>query len=422
MEFRELTTEEFDSFVNTYELSSMYQTTEYGNIMNNHNYKTIYVGLINENNKIVAASLILIEQLSKFKYAYAPRGFLIDYSDSELLKEFTDKIKKYLKKLHVIAIKITPLIYKTKYTNNMNISLDNPNYDTIIKNLKSLKYYHLGYNNQFEALKPRFVAIKDLNPNIDEMFNKIDKETKSKIKLSDFAGIRIYKATEDNLDFVYENLREKRKNSMEYVKDLYTNFNINNKIDVFVAQLETKVYLVNTQIEYQKQINVCGEITDELFKNQGKSNNELISKKIKEDNKLAVLKNQLIYATNLLKENPYGVIIASIMAIKHKDCVYLTLDGEIAKYNHFCPKQLLIWKLIEKYATEGYKQINLGGITNPKEEKENKFKIINELKLSFDSDCIEYAGDFELVTHRLLYSMYRNSSPIRKIIFTQPKK
>lgn len=422
MEFRELTNEEFDSFVNTYELSSMYQTTEYGNIMNNHNYKTMYVGLINENNKIIAASLILIEQLSKFKYAYAPRGFLIDYTDIELLKEFTNKIKSYLKNLHVIAIKITPLVYKTKYTNNMNIALDNPNYDTIVKNLKSLKYYHLGYNNQFEALKPRFVAIKELNTNINEMYKKINKETKSKIKLSDFAGIRIYKVSEDNLDFVYENLREKRKNSMEYVKDLYANFSKNNKIDVFVAQLETKVYLVNTQIEYQKQINVCGKITDELFKNQGKSNNELISKKIKEDNKLAVLKNQLIYATNLLKENPYGVIIASIMAIKHKDCVYLTLDGEIAKYNHFCPKQLLIWKLIEKYATEGYKYINLGGMTNPKEEKENKYKIINELKLSFDSDCIEYAGDFELVTHKLLYSMYRNSSPIRKIIFSQPKK
>lgn len=209
---------------------------------------------------------------------------------------------------------------------------------------------------------------------------------------------------------------------MDYIKDLYSNFNKKNNIEVFLAQLETKVYLVNTQIEYQKQINVCGKITDELFKNQGKSNNELINKKIEEDNKLAVLKNQLIYATNLLKDNPNGIIIAAIMAIKHKDCVYLTLDGEINKYTHFCPKQLLIWKLIEKYSTEGYKCINLGGMTNPKEEKENKFKNLNELKLSFNSDCIEYAGDFELVTHRLLYTMYRNASPIRKIIFTQPKK
>lgn len=422
MELRELSDEEFESFVNTYKLSSMYQTVEYANVMSNHDYKTIYVGLIDEKNNIVAASLLLIEQLSKFKYAYAPRGFLIDYNNLELLKEFTEKIKNYLKNLHVMAVKITPLIYKTKYTNNMTISLDNPQYDTIIKNLKNLKYYHLGYNNKFEALKPRFVAIKELNTNIDEMFNQLDKDTKSKINLSDFAGIRIYKADENNLEFVYENLREKRKNSMEYVKDLYSNFNKNNKIEVFLAQLETKVYLVNTQMEYQKQINVCGKVTDELFKNQGKSNNELISKKIKEDNKLAILKNQLIYATNLLKENPNGVIIASIMAIKHKDCVYLTLDGELAKYTHFCPKQLLIWKLIEKYATEGYKYINLGGMTNPREEKENKYKIINELKLSFNSDCIEYAGDFELVTHKLLYSMYRNSSPIRKMIFAQPKK
>lgn len=422
MELKEISNEEFNSFVKTYDISSMYQTSEYGTVMKNHNYETIYVGLFDETDNIVAASLLLIEKLGKFKYANAPRGFLIDYNDEELLNEFTIKIKSFLKKLHVMAVKISPLIYKTKYTNNATISLDNPKYDNAIKNLKNLKYYHLGFNNKFEALKPRFVAIKELDTNINKMFNDLDKDIKSKIKLSDFAGVRIYRANEDNLEFVYENLREKKDNSMEYIKDLYSNFNKSNKIEVFLAQLETKVYLVNTQIEYQKQINVCGEITDELFKNQGKSNNELINKKIAEDNKLAVLKNQLIYATNLLKDNPNGIIIAAIMAIKHKNCVYLTLDGEINKYTHFCPKQLLIWKLIEKYATEGYKYINLGGMTNPKEEKENKFKIINELKLSFNSDCIEYSGDFELVTHRLLYTMYRNASPIRKMVFAQPKK
>ena len=148
MEFKELSNEEFNSFVNSYELSSMYQTVEYGNVMNNHDYKTMYVGLLDTNNNIVAASLILIEQLSKFKYAYAPRGFLIDYNNFELLKEFTEKIKNFLKNLHVMAIKITPLIYKTKYTNNMSISLDNPQFDAIMKNLKKLNYYHLGYNNK----------------------------------------------------------------------------------------------------------------------------------------------------------------------------------------------------------------------------------------------------------------------------------
>lgn len=211
MEIKELSNEEFDSFVNAYEPSSIYQTYEYGIVMNNQNYKTIYVGLFDDEKNIVAASLLLIEKLGKFKYAYAPRGFLIDYNDEELLKEFTINIKKFLKKIHVIAVKISPLISKTKYTNNATISLDNPKFDDTINNLKKLKYYHLGYNNKFESLKPRFVAIKELNSNIDEMFNNLDKETKSKIKLSDFAGVRIYRAKEENLDFVYENLREKKK-------------------------------------------------------------------------------------------------------------------------------------------------------------------------------------------------------------------
>lgn len=421
MELKELTNEEFDSFVQNYELSSIYQTSEYALVMNNHNYKTIFVGLFNEDNTVVAASLLLIEKIGKFKYAYAPRGFLIDYSDKELLSEFTIKVKKFLRKMHIIAVKITPLIYKTKYIPSSNITLDNPSYDKIMQNLKSLKYYHLGFNNNFEAFKPRFVAVKQLDSNVEDMFNSLEDDIKSKLKLSDFAGVRIYRANEQNLDFVYENLREKKEDSMDYIKDLYSKFSKNNKVEVFLAQLETKVYLVNTQLEYQKQVNVCGSITDELFKNQGKSNNELINKKIKEDNKLALLKNQLVYATNLLRDNPNGIIIAAILAIKHRGCVYLTLDGELPKYSHFCPKQLLIWKLIEKYSNEGFKEINLGGMTNPDKEKENKFKKLNEFKLSFNSSCIEYAGDFELITHRILYTMYRNGAPFRKLTKSSKK-
>ena len=143
MEIKELTNDEFNNFVNKYSLHSMYQSTEYGLVMNNHNYETIFVGLFNEANDIVAASLILIEKLGQFKYAYAPRGFLIDYTNGELLTEFTNKIKLFLKKKKVIAIKISPLIAKSKYTPSLNITLDNQGYDSIYNKLIELKYYYL---------------------------------------------------------------------------------------------------------------------------------------------------------------------------------------------------------------------------------------------------------------------------------------
>ena len=43
-------------------------------------FKVLYIGLM-ENNNIIGASMLLIERKKNFKYAYAPRGFLIDYND-----------------------------------------------------------------------------------------------------------------------------------------------------------------------------------------------------------------------------------------------------------------------------------------------------------------------------------------------------
>lgn len=416
MDMRELTIEEFTKFTDRFMLSSMYQTVEYGMTMNNQKFQTLYVGMTNDTGDVVAASLVLIEKLSKFKYAYAPRGFLIDYTDYKLLEQFTMLIKKFMKKKNVMAIKICPLIAKAKYTPNLQITLANPAYDKIFNNLKKLKYYHLGYNDFFESLKPRFVAITELNPNTNQMFNSLNKDFKEKIKECDLAGVRIYKGNESNLNFIIEQMREKNDTSKDYVTDLYHYFKAKDRAEVYFAQLESKTFLINTQIEYQKQINICNKITDELFRNQGKASGELISQKIAEDNKLASLKNQLVYATNLLRKHPNGIIIASAMAIKYHNQVYLTLDGEEPEYKHLCAKHLLIWKLIERFAVAGYKEFNLGGITNPNTEEEDKYKEVTNFKLNFNASSIEYAGDFELVTSYPLYTLYRNSAPIRKIL------
>lgn len=415
MEIRELKSEEFDKFASNYPISSMYQTSEYGSVMENQGYEVLRLGFFNDTADLCAASLILIEKLNKFKYAYAPRGFLIDYTDKNLLKDFTDKMKKYLKSINVMAIKICPLIAKSKYTPSLNITLANPAFENIFNLLKGMKYYHLGYNNFFESFKPRFVAVANLEPDINAMFAKLTTDVQSKIRMCDLAGVRIYKGNENNLGFIHNQMPDKTPKSLDYVNDMYKLFNANGKVEVFFAQLDSKIFLVNTQVEYQKQINVCNTVTAQIFQNQGNANGELVNMKIREDNKLSELKNQLVYATNMLRSYPNGIIIASAMVVKQKDQVYLTLEGYDEQYKHLCAKHLLIWKLMEKYSQEGYKELNLGGITNPQSNDE-RYKSDTDFKLSFNASCIEYAGDFELITNYPLYTLYRNGAPLRKIL------
>ena len=67
--------------------------------------------LVNETNNILAAALILIKKIDLFnKYGYAPKGFLIDYHNQELVKAFTNALKKYYYPKNVAFIKINPEI------------------------------------------------------------------------------------------------------------------------------------------------------------------------------------------------------------------------------------------------------------------------------------------------------------------------
>ena len=72
MEIKELTSEEFMAFSEDFPVSSLYQTSEYAMTMNNQQFDSFYLGMFDDSNNLVAASLIMVELLSKFKYAYAP--------------------------------------------------------------------------------------------------------------------------------------------------------------------------------------------------------------------------------------------------------------------------------------------------------------------------------------------------------------
>ena len=150
MEFRELTNQEFINFITNCPLKSIYQTPEYGFVMNNQGFDSIILGLIKDN-IIKAASLILIKKEEGFKYAYAPRGFILDYEDFYILRDFTNNLKNYLSNLGVMGIKINPLIIRNIYDFNKQLSYKNPKYELIYEALKQNNYYHLGYNNFFEA-------------------------------------------------------------------------------------------------------------------------------------------------------------------------------------------------------------------------------------------------------------------------------
>ena len=160
MRVEEISIETFTEFVNNYNYSSVLQTNEYGLVMKNQGYNPIYIGIYNNDN-LVGASLILINKEKGYKYGYAPRGFLMDYTNKDLLINFTKELKKFLNKKDVIAIKICPPIIREILDGTGTTIGVNPKFNTCFENLKEAGYHHYGFNSLFEAYKPRFEALID---------------------------------------------------------------------------------------------------------------------------------------------------------------------------------------------------------------------------------------------------------------------
>jgi len=414
MHIKELTHEEFNNFVNNFKDKSIYQTSEYADVMKNQNYDVMLIGLV-DNDTILAASLIMIEKKNNFKYAYAPRGFLIDYNNTNLLETFTLELKKFLGKKDIVAIKLCPMIIKNIYNSKGNIIETNNNFDLIYSNLQKLGYYHFGFNNLFEGLKPRFEGVLNIKKNYLLLFKNIKKEYKTKIRSAEKKGIRIIKGSVEELEHLINEVKRKYPRNETYFKDAFEIFNQKNMCDYYYAKIDTKIYLENSKKQYEYLENENNKLNASVIKNAFKNSSKLLSKKIESDNLLAIAKNQLISATNLLRDYPEGIVIATIMVIRNHDEVVLFMDGFNNKFKNLNAKHLLIWKLIEKYSKLGFSKFNFGGMTNIK-VNHKKYDGLNEFKLNFNSNVIEYIGDLELITNNTLYFMYKSSIKFKRML------
>ncbi len=413
MKITELTNDEFDLFLKNCPLFSIYQTVEYALLMNTEGFDSILLGL-KEQEKVVAASVLLIEKRTKYKIAYAPRGFLIDYQNTSLLKTFTKEAIKYLKKLGIMSIRLNPLLIRHTYNMKEGTFVKEENFDSIFHSLKKLGYRHLGFNAYFEGIKPRFVALIDLKKAYYEIFNGIKKEYRTKIRTASKLGIEVHLGTENELSYLYNHTQNKYPRDLAYFTKAYQYFKRKNKIDFFYTKLNTIAYLKHAQEEYQKQILIYNEILVNINTDL-KNREKWINEKMKQDQRIEKRKQELMKATTLLKENPNGIITSSLLIIKEKKEAVVFMDGYNPKYKSFHSKHLLIWKLCEKYASEGYERLNLGGIVQVT-LKENKYAGLNQFKLNFGGQAIEYVGDFELIVNHYFHFLNKSIIPIPEIM------
>jgi len=406
MRILNISAQEFDNYASNHKYSSYYQSSSYGYLMSNYGLKPMYLGFY-EGNELLGTTLILYKTpFMGFKYGYAPRGLLINYENYSEVIQITKELKNYLFKDRFILLKIDPLILSTKRNELGAILETNEHKNNILECLKSVGYYHCGFNDDFEAIKPRWKAILELNKEESELFNSFSKTIKNKIRKAIKLGIEIY---QDNtaLEQIYPFIENKENYSLKYYRDLFNCFN--NKVELYVSKLNTEKFVEGSRILYEKEQEYNGYLNNIISRDgyKGKNMKKILSKKMESDKLLVIYKEYLVKSIALLREYPEGIIVAGSIIIKNKDSIHLLIDGYNKEYSKLCPLYLAKWEVIKKYLNTNYKYFDMNAITGLFSE-ENKYKNLNKLKFGYNTIGYEYLGEFNLIINNPMYTLYKS--------------
>ncbi|MBQ3307442.1 MAG: peptidoglycan bridge formation glycyltransferase FemA/FemB family protein [Bacilli bacterium] len=411
MKIVKLKASQFDNFASSHRYRSYYQTSMYANVMSKFGYKCQFLGIINEYNKLVGATLIIYKEVwRKYKMAYAPRGILFNYETPEAIKEVADLLRDVLGSQNFMLLRMDPYVPLSIRDIEGNILNYNENGSAVIDNLTSAGFKYKGENLYFETEKPRWEALVMLQRNIEDIFQRIDKRTRNKIRKALGNGLAVEKDPNKNINKLFQFVGKKDSKPIEFYREMVNSYE--SDIEIYYVKIKTENYVINSRKNYEKEVEyneALAERVQDLSLDE-KERNEYLNKKMESDKLLTTYKNSLLRSTDLLKQKPEGIIIGGAMVIKYDNAAYIFTEGVDEDYSALNGGALLRWHLIEEYNQLGYKYVNLNAIVGDfqnKDPKVNPFIGLNESKLGYNAIVTEYIGEFDIILNNFSYNLYK---------------
>lgn len=429
MKLERISEDEFEEYAKTNSEITFYQTKYWANLKKKNNWRPHYVGLKKEN-QILAASLILSKEVPFIKknMFYAPRGFLIDYKDKDLLKEFTNQIKDYAKKENAIFIKIDPYVEYKERDNNGDIIEGGIDNSITVENLKELGYKHFGFNLMQDTLQPRWMhVIETENKSLEEVEKDMESKTRQILRKNERSGIKTREITKEEIPIfkdIMQHTSDRREfidRPLSYYENMWDALHDAGILKILIAEIDFVEFEKNTQEEleknkqdlksriYKKEHNIL-KMNEKKYEQHNKQNEKEIDRLEKQLENIKGYKEQ------------YGdkKILGGILFLIYQNEVLSLLGGTLDDVMKFQSAYTVHFAGI-KYAVEHhYKRYNFYGITGDF-RKENPLYGLYLFKKSFGGHVVELIGEFDYVispfwfhTYNIAFKLYHTLKNLKK--------
>lgn len=408
MSIEEISKEEFDRFAKEHILKSFFQSKQYGSLMTHSDFSVMYIGAYEDKN-MVGASLIMYKTIApSMKYGYAPRGFLIDYYDNELLKKFTKKVKEFFFMRGFAFIKVNPEITYSILDYEERSKRVNKNVRDLIEKMKDLGYDKLKDNLYFESVLPKYTPVIRLeNYQLDEL----DKDIIKNASYAELKGMRLIKGTKDDLETFYEFVKDKKNKTLTYYNYFYENFSEDDMVDLLLVEVNYPTYVKYLQKEYIYE-NERNEKINQIFVENPKDINAY-EDKMESDKVVNSISSNIALVNKMMEDSHTKEIVGGAFIVKNQGRATIIITGNTNKYNEIDIKSFMFYKIIESYKKAGYKFLDLYGITADFSDN-NPYKKLNDFKLQFNPTVYEYIGEFDLIINKTFHSLLWSTNKIQK--------
>ena len=407
MELVNLEKEEFIEFSKNFPNSMFFQSPNWINVKKDNGWTGEMIGL-KENGEVKAATILLYKrvQFIRRNMVYAPRGFLLDYNNLELLSLFVSKVKEYLKSKKALFLKINPYVIYQEHDINGEV-IEGTKNDKVIDKLKELGFKHQGFYitmDDKKDLEPRWLSVLNIKDKTsDELFKNMRSTTRWSIRNSEKNSLKIIECKKEDLkEFkaLMQHTADRREftdRPLSYYENMYDSLINDNLVKVLLVEINFKELLDKTKKEFN-------DLTSKI---------EKIKDNPKREGELKELESQIPSFEKRIKDledfkEEYGdskIIAGGLYMLYGRQLVYLfgASYKDFMKYNS---QYLLQWEMI-KYAIENkYDTFNFYGIDGDFSKESKNFGLI-DFKRGFGCDIIELIGEFDLVLNKPLYKLYR---------------
>ena len=381
---KNLSEKEYQKFWEENEYNHFMQSYEWGKACEkNRNQIPYYVGLMTDEGKLVAEALLLKKKTPlKMCYFYSPRGFVMDYSDKEILTEFTKELKKFVKEENAIYLKMDPPIMYQELDTNCNKIEGGKNNYKIFNDLINLNYKHHGFTKLYDGNQPRYTFRTYFNKykTFAEVEASFSKSFFRPVKRSYNYDLEVYEAKEVKTFHELIKLISKRDGFHEYSYDYYKNV---------YEELNKKGYIkiFNVKIDPSKLIK--------------KFTKELENEK-KEDRKVKIQKD-IDYFQEIVKEHPKEYTCASLICTYSKKGAWSMYIGndDVATYTGTVNR--LYYEFYKDAYDRGFEFADTFGVVGDPNTKYKNLAGIFEYKRKMGGDLIEFIGEFDIINKPFWY-------------------